>query len=268
MQAVVLTVDQLDIEVASDELWSLGVVAVEERLTGTGAVELWTSLGDEESSIVVALRGMRWPWRFEYVDESVSETWRQHAAPVWIEDDLVVHPAWVDPGNVGGAIAIAIEPGATFGLGDHPTTVLTILALRTVSSPGASVLDVGCGSGVLSVAACRFGAGRVDAIDISPASIPTTRHNAELNGVGGSIEVSTTPLADVDGRYDIVLANILAPTLIELAADLIRVTADDGRMIISGILSEHHDHVLAALAPLRPVAQLDRDGWTAITLTR
>ncbi|MCU1389705.1 MAG: prmA [Ilumatobacteraceae bacterium] len=268
MQAVVISVDPLDVEVASDELWSLGVVAVEERLTGTGAVELWTSLGDDESSIVAALAGLRWPWRFEYVDESVSETWRQHAVPVWIADDLVVHPAWIDPGDIGEAIAIAIEPGATFGLGDHPTTILTMLAMRAVSTPGATVLDVGCGSGVLSVAACLFGAGRVVAVDISPASVPTTRHNAELNGIGRSIEVSTTPLAAVDGSYDIVLANILAPTLIDLAADLICVTADDGRLIISGILTEHHDHVLAALAPLHPVAHLERDGWSAITLSR
>ena len=268
MQAVVLTVDPLDVEVASDELWALGVVAVEERLTAVGSVELWTSLGDDESSIIAALHGLHWPWRFEYVDESVSETWRRHALPVWIADDLVVHPAWVDPGPLGDALAIAIEPGATFGLGDHPTTILTMLALRAVTTPGATVLDVGCGSGVLSVAACRFGAARVAAIDISPASVPTTHQNAELNGVGGLITVSTTPLAEIEDTYDIVLANILAPTLIELAADLLRVMSRDGRLIISGILTEHHEHVLAALAPLRSVACLERDGWSAITLSR
>lgn len=268
MHALVVTVDQPDVELASDELWALGVVAVEERATDRRrGVELWTSLGDDIASVAEALVSFRWPWRFETIDETVSETWRQYARPTWVADDLVVHPAWV-PAPLGDLISIAIEPGATFGLGDHPTTTLSMLALRAAVARGATVLDVGTGSGVLAIAACRFGASNVVAIDISPASVPTTHHNAVINGVANRIDVSTTPLADVLGTFDVVVANVLAPALIAMAADLRRVITADGRLIVSGILANNHQHVLDALAPLTVASRCERDGWTAITLRR
>jgi ribosomal protein L11 methyltransferase len=265
VRAVVVTVAPAEVELASDVLWALGVVAIEERVDPiTGEVELWTSLGDELDPR--ELEGVRWPWRFESVDESVSETWREHATPTWVAEDLVVNPAWLPRREFAGALVIDIEPGATFGLGDHPTTVLSLLALRRAVREGTRVLDVGCGSGVLAVGACRFGAAHADAIDISPAAVPTTRDNAARNGVAERIAASTTPLAEVDGTYDVVVANILAPVLVDLAADLRRVLAAGGTLIISGILASRHDHVLAALAPLRPVATAERDGWCAISL--
>lgn len=267
MQALVVTVDRVDVELAADDLWALGVVAVEERDAPGAQVELWTSLGDDDS-IGAAVGGLRWPWRFVTVDEAVSETWRAHAVPTWIGDDLVVHPAWLDPGDVGRAIAIPIEPGSTFGMGDHPTTTLSLRALRRVVVDGSAVLDVGCGSGVLAIAACRFGAAAAVGIDISPAAVPITEHNAALNGVADRIMVSTTPLAELDGEFDVVVANILAPALVSLADDLVRVLRPDGTLIISGILVERHQHVLDALAPLRVVHRDDRDGWIAISLRR
>jgi ribosomal protein L11 methyltransferase len=162
---------------------------------------------------------------------------------------------------------LRIEPGATFGLGDHPTTVLSMRALRRALRPGSTVLDVGCGSGVLAVGACVLGASRATAIDISPASVPITRANAEANGVADRVAVSTTPLALVDAEFDVVVANILAPTLIELADDLARVVAPSGCLIISGVLSTRHLHVEAALPTLRRTQCDNLDGWTAVTLT-
>lgn len=223
MQALVVSVGRADAEVAADELWALGVVAIEERESGDGeTIELWTSLGDDLEAVRASIDSFRWAWRFEEVDESVSDTWRMHAQPTWVADDLVVYPSWLPPTEFGDAIAIGIEPGATFGMGDHPTTVLSMRALRDVVRSGGRVLDVGCGSGVLAIAACLFGAEHADAIDISPASVPTTMHNAEWNGVADRISVATTPLAEIDGTYDVVVANILAPTLIDLADDLQR----------------------------------------------
>ena len=269
MLALVLTVDDADVEVASDELWSLGVVAVEERPgPAPMSTELWTSLGDEIETVAASLDQLahRWSWRFESVDESISETWRNHAEPTWISSDLVVYPAWIPRPDVQGVTAISIEPGATFGMGDHPTTVLSLRALRDAVAPDATVLDVGCGSGVLAIAACLFGASHAAGIDISPAAVPTTIDNARRNGVLERVNVSTTPLAEVDGPYDIVVANILAPALIDLSGDLKRVMQPGGTLIISGILAERHQHVLDALLPLRPVARTDSNGWTAITL--
>ena len=269
MQALVVSVGRADVEVAADELWALGVVAIEERETASGeTVELWTSLGDDKDSVSAAIESLRWTWRFEEIDEAVSDTWRMHAEPTWIADDVVVYPSWLPIAEFGDALAIGIEPGATFGMGDHPTTVLSMRALRNVVQSGSSVLDVGCGSGVLAIAGCLFGAAHADAIDISPASVPTTIHNALWNGVADRVTVSTTPLAEIDEVYDIVVANILAPTLVDLADDLRRCLAPTGVLIISGILAERHQHVLDALGPLAPIARADLDGWTAITLAR
>ncbi|MEI7618294.1 MAG: 50S ribosomal protein L11 methyltransferase [Actinomycetota bacterium] len=267
--ALVVTVDTADAELASDDLWSLGVVAVEERLGPShNTVELWTSLGEEQDSVITALVALErpWTWRFETVDESVSETWRDFATATWVTDDLVVYPAWMQRPESAEATAISIDPGATFGMGDHPTTVLSLRALRALPTEAATVLDVGCGSGVLAIAAVLFGATHAEAIDISPAAVPTTIDNATRNNVAHRIHVSTTPLADVDGSYDIVLANILAPALIDLSFDLKRVLSPTGALVISGILAERHDHVLAALEPLRVVQRYELENWTAITL--
>ncbi len=268
MIALVVNVGRVDVELASDVLWSLGVVAIEERAAGD-QVELWTSLGDDANMVAEAARGVvRWPWRCVEVDETVAETWREFAHPVRVDTDLVVCPAWVAYTAQKGETVVRIDPGATFGLGDHPTTILSMRAVRASVTPGASVLDVGCGSGVLAIAACMFGAARADAIDISPAAVPVAHHNATLNGVGGQVTVSTTQLADVVAQYDIVVANILAPTLIDLADDLQRVLAPSGVLIISGVLAGHHDHVESALPTLQRIDRATDQGWAAVTLSR
>jgi len=263
MRQLVVTVAADDVELASDALWGLGVVAVEERTLDDGTVELWTSLGDEATDDDVHLP---WPVRFVEVDETVADTWRAFAEPIWVEPGLVVRPEWVPFDAPAGTTVLHIEPGATFGMGDHPTTILSLRAARRLVTAGCSVLDVGCGSGVLAIGACVFGAGRAVGVDIAPAAVPTTQANAAANGVAERIDVSTTDLADVEGTYDLVLANILAPTLVALSADLKRVVAPGGALVISGILAEAHAHVLEALQPLQVVATDEMNGWVAVTL--
>ena len=261
MRQLVVTVAADEADLASDALWGLGVVAVEERQADDGSVELWTSLGDDAEHV-----DLPWPWRFVEVDAAVADTWRQFATPIWVEPDLVVRPAWVPFDAPPGVTVLHIEPGATFGMGDHPTTVLSLRAARRLVTPGCTVLDVGCGSGVLAIGACVFGADHAIGIDIAPAAVPTTEANSQANGVAVQVKVSTTDLADVEGTYDLVLANILAPTLVALSDDLRRVLAPGGTLVISGILADAHDHVLAALAPLKVLETETLDGWAAVTL--
>lgn len=266
MLALVVSVDDTDAELASDVLWALGVVAIEERRID-GRTELWTAVGDDldAATAAVAVRLAQWTWRFVEVDESIAETWRRHAQPTWIDSDLVVCPAWIELTAGPSVRLLHIEPGSTFGIGDHPTTILSLRAVRSAVDESATILDVGCGSGVLAIAACVFGASRAMAIDISPAAVPVTEANASANGVADRVRASNTPLSEVGERFDIVVANILAPTLISLAADLRRVVAPSGVLIVSGFLAGNHAHVEAALRPMRRVARSTLDGWAALT---
>jgi ribosomal protein L11 methyltransferase len=272
MLALVVTAPRTDAEIVSEVLWSLGVAAVEERAAGDD-IELWTSLGDDrdavEHAVGAAFAGMRVRWRHEIVDEAVADTWRSFAQPTSVDDGLVIAPAWQSPPPLPRDVTLVrIDPGATFGAGDHPTTVLSLRAIRRTLRHGATVLDVGCGSGVLAITAVVLGASSAVGIDISPASVPVTLQNAELNGVGDRVTVSTAHLADVDAPADLVVANILAPALVELSADLVRLTSPGGALVISGVLAGRFDHVVDALAPLRVERVDELDGWAAVTLVR
>ena len=187
------------------------------------------------------------------------DAWRDFAAPVRA-GRLVVVPAWIDPpATAPGDVVLEIDPGRVFGHGGHPTTRLLLEALDRRITGGESVLDVGCGSGVLAVAAARLGAGRVVGIDIDPDCMPVTLANAERAGV--TVEVSTTPLADVTGTYDLVVANIGADVLKELAPLL---QARGRVLLLSGLLAERVDDVAAAYAGTATATELD--GWASLSI--
>jgi ribosomal protein L11 methyltransferase len=267
MRALVVTVPTEEVDVASDVLWQLGVRAIEER-AGDGHVELWTAVGDEAEAAerATAALGERWSVRLVDIADGAADTWREFAGPMWIDDALVVVPAWQRHDVGDGVVTIQIEPGGAFGLGDHPTTVLSLRAARRHLGMGRRVLDVGCGTGVIAVMAALVGASSVRAVDVASAAIEATRDNAARNGVSDHVDADTTPVRDLDGPFQLVVANILAPTLVDLAEDLRRLTASDGRLVISGILADRHDHVLSALAPMIVERTDTLDGWAAVTL--
>ena len=264
----VITVPASDSELGADRMMVAGAFAVEERSTATGDVELRAVLGSSESESRQLLGELpsTWTLQIDLVDSAPLDTWRDHVAPIRIASDLVLRPAWLPELAEPGVTEVAIEPGSTFGLGDHPTTRLSTAAAWRCGGEARTVLDVGSGSGVLAIVALLAGAERAVAIDVAAASPAAVVANAGRNGVERRIEASTTPLERVDGVFDLVMANILAPALIALAADLARVTAPSGTLIVSGVLAGRHDHVLAALAPMEIVGTEELDGWAAVEL--
>jgi ribosomal protein L11 methyltransferase len=268
VRMTVLAVPAIDGELAADRLWLAGARAVEERSIDGDRVEVCSALGSDDEVSLARLGGLPEHWGVDFVDvdDAPEATWREFATAVEVGERVVIRPAWQAPLDRPGTIEVAIEPGGAFGLGDHPTTRLSAAAVSRLVSPGARVLDVGCGTGVLAVLAARLGAGSVVAIDVAEAAKEATRDNADRNGVGDRIDASTTALTDVAGEYDVVLANILAPVLVSLAPDLRRVTAPGGRLVIAGVLADRFDHVLAALAPMRPVRTEEIDGWAGVEL--
>ncbi len=268
LSVTVVTVPAADAELGADRLMQAGAFAIEERSAGAGTVELWAVLGESEAATAARLGALptEWSLRTESVDPTPADTWRDHVVPVPIAASLVVRPAWLPALDRDGVTEVAIEPGATFGLGDHPTTRLTAAAVWRMRPAPARVLDVGTGSGVLAIVALLAGAQSATAIDIADVSPAVVIDNAARNGVADRIVASTTPLAEVDGAFDLVVANILAPQLIALAGDLRRVTHPGGALIVSGVLAGRYDHVLAALAPMQLIGVDELDGWAALQL--
>lgn len=276
MRITTLVVPAADREVAADRLWTVGARAVEERDGGDGSVELRTSLGGDigETRRRIGSFPETWTLGIDDVDPTPAETWREFATPMPINDRLVIVPAWHgsaggdDPAASGGhdLLTVSIEPGGSFGLGDHPTTRLSADAVDRLVRPGDRVLDVGCGSGVLGIIAARRGASGVVATDIASEAVVATEDNARRNGVAGRISATTDALTTIEGVYDLVVANILAPTLIDLAFDLQRLTSPSGRLVISGVIDGRYGHVIDALRPMKVVERRLLEGWVAIEL--
>ncbi|MEJ6721874.1 50S ribosomal protein L11 methyltransferase [Ilumatobacter sp.] len=267
-----VTVPESDEELAADRLWQLGVEAVGIGQVVDGMVELWTSVGATEESIRRAVDRLdpTWTWRTADVVTPV-ETWREHVGPTWYGKTGVVVPQWqADRLDAGADVLVTlIEPASSFGLGDHPTTRLSLGTLTDYLAGHhvSSVLDVGCGSGVLGIVAAQRGVTTIRSTDISAGAVEATVANARLNGVTDQIEVDMAELATISGPYDVVVANILAPVLVSMAVDLRRLTAADGVLIISGILGDDHQHVIDALAPMQVEHATIDAGWASIQLT-
>ena len=179
---------------------------------------------------------------------------------------------WIVPGDRpdpgGDAISVRLDPGLAFGTGTHATTALCLEWLDGLELGGRRVFDFGCGSGILGIAALKLGAASVDAVDIDLQAITATRQNAERNGVADRMAVSSTLPAD-DACFDVVVANILAGTLIEQANLIVAALADGGRVALSGILNAQADAVLAAFGDRVTFAPaVTMDGWVMLSGTR
>ncbi len=173
------------------------------------------------------------------LDEKVwTENWRHHFPPLRIGARLEVLPPWEEPSGEPGRETIVINPGLAFGTGQHETTLGCLQMLERLVGPGMRVADVGCGSGILAIACARLGAAQVQATDIDPQAVLATVENCQANDVTVQVEAAVAG-ADgspwKDGNWDLVLANILAETLVELCAPLQATVAASGLLVLSGI---------------------------------
>ena len=183
---------------------------------------------------------------------------------------------WISPGDSTvsqqDAVIIQLDPGLAFGTGTHATTALCLEWLDGLAVKGRTILDYGCGSGVLAIAGLKLGCASAVAMDIDPQALTATRQNAEQNGVAGQLRVLGSA-AQIEGSFDIVVANILAGPLVEFAESVTSTVAANGMLALSGVLCEQAAAVMAAYEPwiefTEPVFR-EQDGqtWSRLTGTR
>ena len=203
-------------------------------------------------------------------DADWTDAWKEHYVPQRI-GRVVVVPSWIDEPVERDEVRLRLDPGMAFGTGLHPTTRGCLALLQEVEPMPATVLDVGCGSGILSLAALALGAERAAALDTDPLAVAATRENAARNEVASRMEVTEGSLpAEPAATYRLVLANLVAAVLVELAPRLSAHVAPGGTLLASGIIAPRADEVIEALsaAGLRIVARRDDGEWASLRLER
>ncbi len=185
-------------------------------------------------------------------------------APVEVTPSFWIVPSWHEPPAQASEI-IRLDPGLAFGTGTHPTTHMCLRWIASHPPAGARVLDYGCGSGILAIGAGRFGAREIVAVDIDPAAVEATRVNAQANRV----ELLAGLPDQASGRFDLVLANILATPLKVLAPLLCQHVGSSGNLVLAGILARQSDELREAYAPWLALDVHDeQDGWVLMTARR
>jgi len=268
-----------ELEILSAELFDLGALGVELQEPGMplmpGTPPLPEGRGraiahfDDFAAASQAAQELHLEPPLEVPEQDWSTAWRAHHRTMQVGPRSWVHPPWegAPPG-----VAVTIDPGMAFGTGSHPTTSLCLERLDELLAevPGAEVLDVGTGSGVLALLAAKLGAQRVVATENDPVALDAARAGAALNSVSSVEWLLTSDPGAAPGQFGIILANILLNTLEELAPRIFAKVAPGGRLILSGLLAAQKDAAVARYSALgmRTVTSKEREGWVRVEMSR
>ena len=235
------------------QYWDFVDEKLEQSLSGASRVKLWVADDDEGRAIIAKLYKLGLdPESHPVADADWENNWRDYYEPVEAGEKLVIVPEWKD--YDGDRTPVKLDPGLLFGTGDHPTTRMCLAAVERFAAPGARVLDLGCGSGILGIAAAVLGAGPIVAADVDEKAPDIVRDNARLNGVEDAFTVyvgdvigSGALRVKLGGDYELVLANIVADVIIPLAPHVPAFLGEKGVFVCSGIIDGRENDVSAAI---------------------
>jgi len=289
-----VSIESTAIEVdPDDEGRPIGPLRVRAFLPADESLEMTRQKIEDDLFHLGMIRPLPTPVYTPVADADWAELWKAHYHPVRIGRRLVIVPVWLadswerleranQPSRMRSAptrlpdhptIRLLMNPGMAFGTGTHPTTQLCLALLEDHLKPDDAVLDLGCGSGILSVAAAKLGARSVLAVDIDSESVRATDENAQVNGVAAKIEILRGSLDTLNSRtptpphFTLAVANILAIVIVKLLGEgLAQTLAPNGTLIVSGILAEQADNVVAALnsAGLSVMDKRQSGDWVAM----
>ena len=212
----------------------------------------------------------------EILTDSISESewadnWKKFFKVTEIGEKLVICPSWEEYDNKSGRVVLSIDPGAAFGTGTHATTKMCLQLLEKYVTENCTLLDIGSGSGILSIGAALLGAKQADGVDIDPVAVKVAKQNAEINGVSGNTNYILGDLCDkISGKYNVVCANIVADVIISLLSDVENFMADNAVFLCSGIIDIRENDVKAAFEKygFKIVDEAECENWRAFAVIK
>lgn len=237
----------------------------------TEVTGLFTKDADKEAilSTLTAILGDHVPLAaLDLEDQDWVRAWMDNFKPLQCASNLWICPSWCTPPDPGAAV-VMLDPGLAFGTGTHPTTFLCLKRLAALRFTGKRIIDYGCGSGILAIAALKLGAASALGVDIDEQALIASRDNATRNGVAERLSLFLSPAQQPQEKAPVVVANILAGPLTELEPVLASLCESDGTLLLSGLLDEQADEICEAYArDFLPVYREVRDGWALLELKR